>query len=577
MELTAERPRRRFLLVIPAAQVAALHAARLAALGLTPPSPDAAPGQPAWSVLVRDRIAAGALADACRRAGEEAVAALLARLPPAIGRPDLDTLASPPDGDLILRAELWTLPDPVPPDPASLAIEQLVAAPDPAEEARALAALAATRASLAEQPRGTPALTGDTLVCDIDATLLPAENRIPQPGLLGAAAGAPGRLPDGWQFGDNGAGLAAEVLAVAPLADPPHLRLRVHGTAAADGQSFVIFHPARAIAVAPGANWVGSVALRRLGTPTGLRGAKLRLQSQTASGEGALRRKDAAAEPGEGPGFQRVYVSDRMHDAGTAFLRMPLLFDHASGPVDFTFDIAAPRLVEGLDLGEQAAVPLPEFAARGRRIRLDGAAPDPLGLLPCLAGIAAGETREIVRRLPDNLDDRALAGRQARFVIRVTALLRQAAPAPDEALARAMGFDGLEDMHAFVARRVAERHAALSGRQARRALLDALLAAAGPIPLPDPALRAEVATLWRELAEAARARGAEPPAAQTLAARAARRLRSRLLLGAVARRHQITPGADGTVEEPALAFLLARARITQRSVSAAELAAAAGD
>lgn len=560
-ELSPEGPRRRFLIVIPAARIAALHEARLAELGLK-----GAPGpaQPAWTPAVRDRVAASALADACRKASEEALAGLLRRLNlPILGQPQLDTLAGPPDGDLILRAELWTLPEPTLPDPATLRVERLVAQPDPAEEDRALAALAATRAGVAEQPPGTAAEAGDELVCDVGAWLLPAENRIPQPGLAGAAPGAlpgpPGRLPDGWSFGDNGAGLAAEVLAVEAAADPPHLRLRVHGTAATDGQSFVIFHPARAIPARAGLPYVGSVLLRPAGAPTGLRGAKLRLEGQSAA-EGALRRKDAALTLRQGAtGFARCYVSDRMMEPGTAFLRLPLLFDHAAGAVDFRLDIALPRLVEGLDLGEAAAVPLPEFAGRARRFAIGGA-PDAAGLAPHLPGIALGETRAVTLRLPDNLDDRALAGRQARFTIRAVALRRHVVPAVDDALARALGHADLPALRRFVAGAVAAHHARLSDRAAQRALVDALLAAAGDVALPAPALHAEIAALRARL-----------PAAtpQAIAALAARRLRGGLVLGAVARLH----GLAGP--EQAIAFLLARAQVTERAVPAAELAAAA--
>ncbi|WP_408612007.1 hypothetical protein, partial [Falsiroseomonas oryzae] len=184
---------------------------------------------------------------------------------------------------------------------------------------------------------------------------------------------------------------------------------------------------------------------------TGLRGAKLRLEAQPASATGALRRKDAAlalrdaatdfALPRGSGGFARCYVSDKTIDPATAFLRMPLLFDHAAGPVDFTLDIAAPRLVEGLDLGQDAVVPLPEFSGRARRF--EPGAPDPAGLAPHLVGLAAGEMRDIALRLPDDLEDRALAGRQAGFGIRVLAVLRRRPAVPTEELARATGFDSL--------------------------------------------------------------------------------------------------------------------------------------
>lgn len=584
MELSPDGLRRRFLLVVPAAHVLAERDRRLQEIGQAAQD---------WSEPVRARLAESALVEACRRAGDAALAQVLPRLGLApVGAPRLDALAGPPDGDLILRAEVWTMPEVRAPDPATLRIERLVTRPDAAEVERATAALAAGLSRLAEVPPGTPAEAGDELGCDIAATLLPAENRIPQPSLRGAELGRPGRLPEGWSFGDNGAGLAHEVLEVAAGADPPHLRLRVHGTAATDGQSFVIFHPARSIAVDPGASWVGSVAVRPVGPPTGLRGAKLRLQSQPDTGEGSLRRKDSALRLVSGSEtLVRCYVSDKMIEPGTAFLRMPLLFDHAAGEVDFTLDIAAPRLVEGLDLGDAGAVPLPEFSGRGRRI-VAGAA-DGTGLAARLLGVRAGESREIALRLPHALEDRALAGRQALFSVRVASVQRRLPPPLDDALARSLGFADLVAMRAAVAERVALGHRVLSERQARRALLDALLAAAGEIPLPRGAVLAELAALWPQLAEAARKAGEEPPSQPAAMALAARRLRISLLLGAVARQHGLEPspaeleeaaGAERAApearqrvgEERAIAFLMARARVTERIVTSAELAARAG-
>ncbi|WP_372624055.1 hypothetical protein [Falsiroseomonas sp.] len=593
LELSGDGLRRRFLLVVPEAQVNARRDRRLAELGLDRPDT-----QSEWSAAVRERIATTALADACEHVGAQALGALLRTrgLRPA-GTPRLVTLAGPPDGDLILRAEFWTLPEVIPPDPAALRITCLVARPDATEEDRALAALAAMRAVRRELPPGAGAAPGDEVVCDIAARLLPPENRIPQPGLAGAMPGAPGRLPDGWSFGDNGAGLAAEVLEVAAEADPPYIRLRVHGTAKADGQSFVIFHPARTIAATAGGSWVGSVMLRPVGEPIGLRGSKLRLESQPTSGEGSLRRKDAALTL-RGSGFARCYVSDRLIEAETALLRMPLLFDHAAGPVDFRADIALPRLVEGLDLGQEQLVPLPEFSGRARRFTLGGP-PDPAGLAPHLAGIAAGEAREIRLTLPQALEDRAIAGHAALFAVRATAVLRHAPPPLDDALAQAMGFPDLGALRGSVARHVAQRHAALARRQARRAVEDALIAAAGEIALPPDVVRAEFATLWPRLAAAAQQRAAAPPEQEAVMALAARQLRARLLLAAIAERHGLNAldadmrtaeaEADRTggappddalraraLEEAAMRFVLGAAQVTRREVSVEELAAAAG-
>jgi FKBP-type peptidyl-prolyl cis-trans isomerase (trigger factor) len=583
MELTGDGLRRRFLIAVPRPHLRTLLARRLDEMALGPePAADSDPRL----LGLRRRLEAAAMTDAQQRAAQEAMAAVVRRLGlRTSGAPRIEPLATPPDGDLVLHVEVETLPEAEPPDPATLRIETLVARPDPAETERALAALAASRAEWVELPPGSRAEAGDVVLCDIEAELLPPVNRLPHPGLEGAA---PGVLPDGWTYGHNGSGLAAEVLAVETDAAPPFLRLRIHGTAAKDGQTYVMFHREGAVPAAPGSTWAGSIALRQAAAPVGLRGGKLRLDTKPSSGKQTLRRKDSALSVAAG--FARIFVSDTLAEAATGSVRLAVLFDHAAGPVDFCMDLALPRLVEGLDLGADQALPLPEFGGAGRRIETD--APDPLGLVPHLLGITADEAREATLALPATLDDRSLAGRTARFVARATAVQRRRVPAVDGALAAAMGFEGLDALRDWAARRVAARHAELAALQARRAALDALLDAAPAMPLPGDAVRAELGAIWPRLAAEAEARGTAPDqaAAQALAAR---RVKLGLLLSALARRHDLVPSdsdlqaaaaalRDATpealqaraLEDRVVAFLLDRAQVTRREADAAELAAA---
>lgn len=578
LDLGAEGSQRRFLLAIPAARVLALRDRRLGELRLPPATDEAAASDPGLLAL-RARIAASALADACRLAGEEAVAALARRqgLRP-IGAPQIETLAAPPGGELILRVAMATLPDLTPPDPATLRIEKLVVPPDPEEVARVLAALAESRADWRPLPHDGPAGAGDLLVCDIVAQLLPPPDRLPP------AEWLPGRLPGGWIFGDNGAGLAFEVLDSAA----GRLRFRLHGTPAALGQSYILFHPPTAIPARPGSTWSGSLGFRLAAPPVGLRSGKLRLDSRNASGQATLRRKDAGLAIAASAEPQRIFVSNTLADAGTGFVRLALLLDHQGGPLDVTAEIEAPRLVEGLDLGQAGAVALPEMSGEGRRIELGGT-PDPAGLAPHLLGLEPGQTREVTLRLPAQLMDRALADRPAAFTVTAREVLRRTAPPVDAALAQALGFPDLAALRAFAAQRVAARDAELSRRQLRQALTAALLAASPPVPLPEAAVQAELAAIWPRLAA-----GGSPPPREAALALAERRLRATLLLDAVARIHALEPvEADfAAAAEPgppppaealrrralrarAVAFLLERATIVERTATLAELQAAA--
>ena len=552
-----------FLLDIPRDAILAERDRRLAAMAL----PVADPGLPAPVAARRQRLADAALRDACDRVAQDAAAQLIAslRLRPE-GTPRIETLASPPGDDLRLRIAIPVAPEVTPPDPAALVLERLVA--DPAAET----AEDDGGDAWASLPPGTAAQPGDLLVCDIDATLDPQPNRIPQPGLAGARPGrlsgtpakAAGSLPETWFFGDNGAGLAAELLAVADEADPPHLRLRIHGTAPADGQSYVMFHDSRAIVAEPGSTWSGSLSLRLAGaTPIGLRGGKLRLYSQPAEGGRTLQRKDAtlfdatvvAATPG---GFGRIYVSNTLGTPQTGLLLMTVLFDHAAGPVDFTMEFGVPRLVEGLDLGQTEALPLPRLSGQGQRIALrDDAAP--AGLATLLHGLCANETREVALPLRDGLGDRGLVGRHARLAIRAHAVLR---PTPTQAIPRDMARE-----------LVAQSDAVLQAR-----LRAALLEAAAETEMPEPAILAELSAIWPRLVAAS----GKPPPPEAARAAALRSLRLRLVVEALARRLGIAEPGTGdqagrraALQAAVLAAVLARATVTERVVAAAELAAAA--
>ncbi|MCZ8147670.1 MAG: hypothetical protein O9325_07460 [Roseomonas sp.] len=557
-ELPREGAWRNFLLDIPRDGILAERERRLAAMAL----PVEDPGLPAPVAARRQRLADAALGDACDRAAQAAAAELIARLRlRPEGTPRIETLATPPGDDLRLRIAIPVAPEVTPPDPAALVLERLVADPDAEahDQGDAWTSL----------PPGTPAQPGDLLVCDIAATLDSQPNRIPQPRLLGARPGpltsaAAGSLPETWFFGDNGAGLSAELLAVAEQEDPPHLRLRVHGTAPADGQSYVMFHDSRAIVAEPGSTWSGSLALRLAGTtPIGLRGGKLRIYSQPAEGGRTLQRKDAAlfdttaAAAAQG-GFGRVYVSNTLGAPQTGLLLMTVLFDHAAGPVDFTVEFGAPRLVEGLDLGQTAPLPLPRLSGQGQRIPLRAYATPP-GLAPLLEGICAGETREITLPLRDGLGDRGLVGRYARLAIRAHAVLR---PAPTQIAPRDM------------TRELASQSDAVLQARLRAALLEA----AAEAEMPEPAILAELSAIWPRLVAAA----GKPPPPEAARAAALRSLRLRLVVEALARRLGIAePSTDTPTERRAaleaavLAAALARATVTERLVTPAELAAAA--
>ena len=572
-ELPRQGPWRVFLLVIPAAALATRRDQSIAALRLPP----ALPNQPGPGAARRRRLVESTVADARDRLLQETAEALVASLGlRSEVSPRLDILAEPPGEDLVLRVGVLETPVLEIPDPAGLRLERPALVPGPAEIEAELVIMAEDAATWEEQPPGTPAAPADILTCDIAATLAPQPNRIPQPGLLGAGAatssGGAGRLPESWAFGDNGAGLWAEVLAVAPDAEPPHLRLRVHGRPAAEGQSYVTFHTHEAIPAEPGSTWSGSVWLRPVGVPVGLRGGKLRILGRDAAGR-QLQRKDSALSgaavslPG---GFGRVHVANSFGAPGTTWLVMVLLFDHAAGPLDFTFDLGAPRLVEGLDLAQDSAVPLPRFSGAGLRLRVGGPAggvlpgvvPDPLGLGALVEGLRAGEVREVALRLPQELRDLALTGRSATVRLAAHGVLRRVVPS-EATLAAGLGLLDLVALRAAAESRAAARLAAGAEARLRAMLLDWLDAAAADVALPAPLVAAELALIWPSLAAA----GA-PPTGEAAEAIARHSLRRRLATEALARRLGLP------VEEPA-AREAGRSPLPRRAALEARVLAAA--
>lgn len=568
-ELPRQEAWRLFLLAIPAEALAARRERSIAALGLPP----ALPGQPGPGAARRRRLVEAAAADARDGLMQEVAGALMASLGlrPEVP-PRLEILAEPPGGDLVLRLGVLETPVLEVPDPAGLRLARPALVPGPADIEAELAAMAEAAATWQEQPPGTPAAPGDILVCDILATLEPQASRIPQPGVLGAAAGQPGCLPEGWAFGDNGAGLATEVRAVVATADPPHIRLRVYGTPRAEGQSYLAFHGHRDIPAKPGSVWSASVDLRPVGRPLGLRGGKLRLFSRGAA-EQPLQRKDSALggaiapEPG---GFGRVQVANSFGAPGTAWLVMVLLFDHAAGPVDFTFEIGAPRLVEGLDLAQDDPTPLPRFSGAGLRLAVGrpgggaepGTVPDPLGLGMLAEGLRPAEVRMRSLRLPEGLGDLGLAGRSALVQVTAAAVLRRVIPS-QAALAEGLGLADAVALRAAARALAAGRLAARAEARLRADVLDWLDSIAAGLVLPAPLVAAELAAIWPGLVAA----GA-PPTGEAAAVVARRSLRRRLATEALARRLglPIEPPPAGETPEAALAR---RAGLEARVLAAA--------
>ena len=231
-----------------------------------------------------------------------------------------------------------------------------------------------------------------------------------------------------------------------------------------------------------------------------------------------------------------------------------------------------------------------------------------------LTGVTVGDERTVDVTFPDDYPEQRLAGKPARFAVRVSAV-RQAPPVEiDDALATNLGLESLDKLKAVLAERLSEQSAQLTRTHMKRKLLDHL-AATHDFAVPQAMVDAEFDAIWKQVEEEAKAGGGEPGEDERAEYRriAERRVRLGLLLSEIgqAANVQITQGEMSNLimreaarypnerervvaffrdnaqaqaqlraplfEEKVVDHLLGKAEVTERQVGAAELQAAIED
>ena len=237
------------------------------------------------------------------------------------------------------------------------------------------------------------------------------------------------------------------------------------------------------------------------------------------------------------------------------------------------------------------------------------------GFTEQLEGLSPGESRTIEVTFPEAYGAAELAGKAATFEITAKQLKRSVQPAIDDELAKKIGFEGLDDLTAAVKRRYQNEIDQLARLHIKRQLLDAL-ASRATFAVPQGLVEGEFAQIWQRV-EADRKDGkldADDVGKddETLKAEyraiSERRVRLGLLLGEIGRANGITvaqdeltramraeaaryPGQEQQVielfrknpeaaarlrgpiiEEKVVDFVLELARVTDRIVTAEELA-----
>ncbi|HUK59511.1 MAG TPA: trigger factor [Stellaceae bacterium] len=216
--------------------------------------------------------------------------------------------------------------------------------------------------------------------------------------------------------------------------------------------------------------------------------------------------------------------------------------------------------------GASDGTPIPGAAATDYALELGSGGFIP-GFEDQLVGASADEERAFDITFPADYGSADLAGKAARFTVKVKEVRGLAEQAVDEGLATALGMENLDELRKTVREQIERDYGRLARQKLKRDLLDRL-AERHHFPVPDGMVQIEFDTIWKQIederkrqkeaaaAPAAGAGDAPPPEAEkppeeddeTLKAEyraiAERRVRLGLLLSEVGRANNITVTQD---------------------------------
>jgi len=113
-----------------------------------------------------------------------------------------------------------------------------------------------------------------------------------------------------------------------------------------------------------------------------------------------------------------------------------------------------------------------------------------------LLGVAAGETRTVTARFPDEYLTRELAGKEATFEVVAKSIDAPGTVAIDDAFATSLGMESLDKLKDAIKERIGREHAAQSRAKVKRTLLDAL-DQKHKFELPPSLVETEFDNVWR--------------------------------------------------------------------------------
>jgi len=168
-----------------------------------------------------------------------------------------------------------------------------------------------------------------------------------------------------------------------------------------------------------------------------------------------------------------------------------------------------------------------------------------------LAGAKAGEDREVDATFPEGYPEASLAGKTARFEVKVKGVAAPETPALDDDFVKGLGIESVEKLRDTVKQRLEQDRAQASRLKAKRALLDALNEA-HTFELPPTLVDNEFQAIWQQVAadlERSKRSFADEGTTEEKAREeyrdiAARRVRLGLILSEVGSRNQISVTDD---------------------------------
>ncbi|MDB5662583.1 MAG: trigger factor [Sphingomonas bacterium] len=115
-----------------------------------------------------------------------------------------------------------------------------------------------------------------------------------------------------------------------------------------------------------------------------------------------------------------------------------------------------------------------------------------------LIGVKVGESRTVSVNFPDDYGVETLKGKPATFDITVTALKTAKEGGPDDAFAKSLGLESLEQLRGLLKGQIEQELNGLTRTHMKRKLLDQL-AASHDFPVPPSMVEAEFGQIWQQL------------------------------------------------------------------------------